>query len=65
MKFINNILTRFIYLITQLLFTVIIPPLIILEPSEYTISFREGEAFELPCAATGIPEPTSVLARLD
>lgn len=42
--------------------TVIIPPLITLEPTEFTvqntIAYREGESFTLPCAASGIPEPT-------
>lgn len=41
---------------------VIIPPLITLEPTEFTvqntIAYREGESFTLPCAASGIPEPT-------
>jgi len=36
---------------------VVIPPLIVLEP-DYNLAFRQHESIQLPCLATGDPEPT-------
>ena len=40
-------------------FTVKVPPLIVMEPPQ-EMAFREGESIEMPCVATGEPDPMYV-----
>ena len=55
----NNLVLYFMLNLDSMITLVLGPPIIVAEP-EKRIAYREGESIELPCIASGQPEPSLV-----